>query len=246
MNAKNNKTYKKNDTLVKNFILGVGVTNDKKETILEFIVNFIKKTQKNCYIVTPNPEIIVRAVKDISFKAILNNAEVALCDGVGVTIAGNMLNKPFKERFTGVDMVDELCKKAAKRSMTVGFLGGRSGVAEKTSECLQKKYPGLVVSFAGEDWNNSKAKVDILFVALGVPKQEKWMVENLNKIPVRVMVGVGGAFDYISGKVLRAPVVIQKIGFEWLFRLIVQPWRIKRQLTLIEFMFLVLKEKFNV
>ncbi|MDE2588342.1 MAG: WecB/TagA/CpsF family glycosyltransferase [Patescibacteria group bacterium] len=245
MNAKNSKSYKKIEAPVKNFILGVGVTNEKKQTILEYILNFIKKTSKNCYIVTPNPEIIVRANKDFSFKGILNNAEIALCDGVGVSIAGSILKKPFIERFTGVDMVSMLCEKASEKSITVGFLGGREAVAEKTSECLQKKYPGLVVSYTGEEWNNSKAKIDILFVAYGVPKQERWMAENLNKIPVRVMLGVGGTFDYISGKIPRAPYVIQRMGFEWLFRLFLQPWRIRRQLALLEFVFLVFKEKFK-
>lgn len=86
--------------------------------------------------------------------------------------------------------------------------------------------------------------IDILFVAFGSPKQEIWISQNLDKLPVKVVVGVGGAFDLISGKVKRAPVWVQKIGFEWLFRLTVQPWRIKRQLSLITFVFLVLKEKF--
>ncbi|MBI2022959.1 WecB/TagA/CpsF family glycosyltransferase, partial [Candidatus Giovannonibacteria bacterium] len=85
--------------------------------------------------------------------------------------------------------------------------------------------------------------IDILFVAFGFPKQEEWMHEHLGKIPVRVMVGVGGAFDYISGRVPRAPAWVQKLGFEWLFRLVVQPWRIKRQLALLRFAFLVLREK---
>lgn len=86
--------------------------------------------------------------------------------------------------------------------------------------------------------------IDILFVAFGFPKQEIWMSENLPKLPVKVMVGVGGAFDYISGKVPRAPLWVQKAGFEWLYRLIRQPWRLKRQLALVEFIYLVLKEKF--
>lgn len=91
----------------------------------------------------------------------------------------------------------------------------------------------------------TSSSIDILFVAFGFPKQEIWMSENIQKLPVKVMIGVGGAFDYISGKVPRAPVFLQKLGFEWLYRLIRQPWRIKRQLALLEFIFLVLKEKSN-
>jgi len=84
-----------------------------------------------------------------------------------------------------------------------------------------------------------------LFVAFGAPKQEFWISENLNKIPVKVAIGVGGAFDYISGKIPRAPRFIRNIGFEWLFRLVVQPWRMKRQLSLIKFAWLIAKEKIS-
>ncbi len=274
------KSYKKIDSLVKNTILGVGITNDKKDNILEFILNFIEKTPYNCYIVTPNPEIIVLAAKNPSFKDILNKAEIAICDGIGVLIAGNVLNKPLKERFTGVELIEKLCKRINNKTVSVGFLGGRGSVAEKTVECLQKKYPGLRVSFISSEWDEggfvanpesgemnpfSKGQVrqelrktrkhdssftlnsiDILFVAYGAPKQEVWMAEHLNKIPVRVMIGVGGSFDYISGKIPRAPKIVQNIGFEWLYRLIKQPWRIKRQLALVEFVWLVIKERFSV
>ena len=92
-----------------------------------------------------------------------------------------------------------------------------------------------------KQFNN--ATIDILFVAFGAPKQEFWINENLNKIPVKIAIGVGGAFDHISGKVPRAPLIIRRLGMEWLFRLIVQPWRFKRQLALIEFIWLVLKER---
>jgi len=89
-------------------------------------------------------------------------------------------------------------------------------------------------------------KIDILFVAFGSPKQEEWITKNLETLPVHVVMGVGGAFDFVSGAVSRAPVWIRKIGLEWLFRLAVEPWRIKRQLALIEFILLVLKEKLHL
>ena len=84
-----------------------------------------------------------------------------------------------------------------------------------------------------------------MFVAFGSPKQELWIAQNLDKLPAKVVIGVGGAFDFVSGKVKRAPVWVRKIGFEWLFRLIIQPWRIKRQLRLVKFVYLVLAEKFG-
>ncbi len=107
------------------------------------------------------------------------------------------------------------------------------------SSKLQFKIKNLV----SKTKDQRQKTIDILFVAFGAPKQEMWMAENLDKLPVKVMMGVGGAFDYLSGKVPRAPILIRRLGFEWLFRLIVQPWRIKRQLALLEFIWLVVNEK---
>ena len=255
---------------------------------MEYILQGLKKPGEKYYVVTPNPEIIVYALKHPEFKKILNNARLALPDGVGVIWAGKILGKKFSEKVTGTDLLENLCSGVAGQPITVGFLGGRGKIAEKTAECLVKKYPGLKVVFTATEWPSQKkddgrwriensnlkiedrksiyhqsstlnppdgglpstihhlsSNIDILFVAYGFPKQEEWMSANLSKISVKVAIGVGGGFDYISGSVPRAPVFIRKIGFEWLFRLIIQPWRIKRQLALVEFIWLVLKERIS-
>lgn len=234
--------------LKKTFLLGVGITNAKKEEILEYVVKKLEKKDKNFYIVTPNPEFLVLANKKKSFKDILNRAEIASNDGVGLKIAALMSGKHLSDRFTGVDLVEMLCSRVSDRPITVGFLGGRPEVAELAAKCLVAKYPGLKVVYAASEWNPEKKNnpIDILFVAFGFPKQEEWMAEHQRSNIYRMAVGVGGAFDYISGKVPRAPKFVRQIGFEWLFRLIVQPWRIRRQLALAEFVFLVLKEKLNI
>lgn len=292
-------------------ILGVGITSATKKEILEYIVKNVENFKKKLFVVTPNPEFLVLANKDKVFKDVLNKADLALADGVGVVIAAKLIGKPLKERFTGIDLVKSLCGKVSEKPITVGFLGGRGDVAEKTAECLRKIYPKLKVGFVGEEWpnewlsgsthslkdssepdgntslvsrdesnstayvhqkslrdlaknsfyeefrsQNEKSKtlnrkslflnpIDILFVAFGAPKQEFWIKENLDKIPVKVSVGVGGAFDYISGRVPRAPFFVRKLGMEWLFRLVIQPWRIKRQLSLLKFIWLVAREKLN-
>lgn len=276
-------------------ILGVGITDATKEEVLEYLVKNLENFQKKLFIVTPNPEFLVLANENPTFKEVLNKADLALADGIGVVASGQVLGKPLKERFAGVELLEKLCMIVAEKPITVGFLGGRGGVAEKTAERLRKKYPGLKVGFVGEEWSsgdllgetrslkasskpsgntslayegksNSPAvehsqkssknfvkksfreefrPVDILFVAFGAPKQEFWINDNLEMLPVKVAVGVGGAFDYIGGKVPRAPLFVQKLGMEWLFRLIVQPWRIKRQLSLLKFVWLVVKEKFS-
>ncbi len=223
------------------FLLGVGFNNLKIKDVLELMIKGLKKNEEKYYVVTPNPEILVLADSDANYKKVLNGAKLALPDGIGVMMASRLLSKPLRERVHGVDLMESLCKEVSKRPITVGFLGGGPNVAELTAECLRKKYLGLKVNFTETEWNSEKKypKTDILFVAFGPPKQEIWIAENLSKLPVKVAIGVGGAFDFVSGKVRRAPKFIRKSGLEWLFRLIIQPWRIKRQLRLIKFIFLV-------
>jgi N-acetylglucosaminyldiphosphoundecaprenol N-acetyl-beta-D-mannosaminyltransferase len=241
-------------------ILGVDFTNVEKFKILEYIITSLINKNDSYYIVTPNPEMIVFSRRNNHFLKILNQARIALPDGIGVVLAGKVLGKPISERIPGADFLEDLCREIAGKPITVGFLGGRSGVAERTVECLVGKYPGLRIGFVGEEWgeagfdlarkyqvNTVRRKhrhqvVDILFVAFGFPKQEKWMAEHVGKIPVRVMMGVGGTFDYLSGEVVRAPFILRALGLEWLFRLFVQPWRWRRQIALVEFCLLVLRE----
>ncbi len=232
------------DILPSTKILGVSITTSPKEEILDFIIRGLKSKEKKLHIVTPNPEIIVLASHSSSLKRILNDAQVALPDGIGVLAAGNILKKGIKRRITGVDFMLDLCGYCAKEGLSIGLLGGKEGVAEKTSECLREKFPNLRVNFASEAWSSSASHVDLLFVAFGAPKQEEWIAKNLPSIPVTAAMGVGGAFDYISGKVPRAPKVIQNVGMEWAYRLIRQPWRVKRQLALPVFAAKVLREKF--
>ncbi|MCL5435309.1 MAG: WecB/TagA/CpsF family glycosyltransferase [Patescibacteria group bacterium] len=230
------------------FLLGVGFNNLKIGDVLELIKKGLGKNEKKYYIVTLNPEILVIADSDPNYKKVLNGAKLALPDGIGVMMAAKLLGKPLKERIHGVDLMENLCRGVSKQPITVGFLGAGPHVAELTAECLREKYPGLKVVFTGQEWDgkskikNQKSKIDILFVAFGSPKQEIWIAENLERLPVKVAIGVGGAFDFVSGKVRRAPVFVRKLGLEWLFRLILQPWRIKRQLRLIKFIYLVFKD----
>lgn len=232
-------------TFNKIFLLGVGFSDANEHEVLEFIITGLPNQSEKYYIVTPNPELLVMASKDKNYQEVLNNAKLALPDGIGVMIAGKVMGKPLKGRIHGVDLVKSLCKEISRKPITVGFLGAGPSVAENTSECLRKEYPDLRVGLVSQEWSESlkDRPIDILFVAFGSPKQEIWISENLEKLPAKVVIGVGGAFDFLSGKVRRAPRFMRKIGLEWLFRLIIQPWRIKRQLRLIEFIFLVLKEK---
>jgi N-acetylglucosaminyldiphosphoundecaprenol N-acetyl-beta-D-mannosaminyltransferase len=235
-------------TFDKIFLLGVGITNANGQEVLEFIVTGLPNQSEKYYIVTPNPELLVMASNDSNYRKILNNAKLALPDGIGVMIAGQVMGKHLQERIHGVDLVKSLCREVSRQPITVGFLGAGPNVAEKTAECLRRDYPQLKVGLVSQEWSEdlSRKKVDLLFVAFGSPKQEIWISENLEKLPAKIVIGVGGSFDFISGKVRRAPLFVRKIGLEWLFRLIIQPWRIKRQLRLIQFIYLVIKEKMSI
>ncbi len=228
-------------------LLGVGFTDERLIDILEYIDKTVQKREEKFYVVTPNPEILVIANKNFDYKKVLKGAKLALIDGIGVIVAGRLLGVSLKHRISGIDFVESACKYVAEKPITVGFLGAGPHVAEKTAECLNKKYPGLKVAFSVQEWKGASLKkhADILFVAFGSPKQEIWISEHLKDLPVTVAVGVGGAFDMISGKVRRAPVFVRAIGLEWLFRLLTQPWRIGRQFRLLEFGWLVLREKFS-
>ncbi|MBI4038363.1 WecB/TagA/CpsF family glycosyltransferase [Candidatus Daviesbacteria bacterium] len=230
-------------------VLGVKIDDLKIDEALSIVEKWIWNPGKH-YVVTPNPEFLVAAQKDSVFKSILNKADLSIPDGIGLKISGKV-----KNTFSGTDFMEELIKLSSEKGFTVGFLGGRGEVAKKSAECLMKKYPKLKVGFA-ESGGEVQAELpgvlsarsiirnipalDILFVAFGHIKQEKWIANNLNNLPVHIVMGVGGAFDYLSGSVSRAPKWIRNLGFEWLFRLIIQPWRVKRQLALIKYLFMLI------
>lgn len=249
-------------TLVKNEIFGVKMTTSSQHEILEYIKERLLITGKQVIIVTPNPEIIMYARKNPEFRKIINEADIALPDGVGISLASKVLNLGTIKRIAGVEFMEELVKLTAelnkgekgghgntKKAYDIGLFGGLGGVAELTSLCLQKKYSGTSITYTSSEWDTHKLphkKMSILFVALGHPKQEKWVSENRDKIPAEIIMTVGGSFDFISGRVRRAPEVFQKLGLEWLFRLVNQPWRWKRQLALLTFIGLIIREKVKI
>lgn len=237
-------------------LFGVKVTTSSEGSILKYIESKLEDSKSKTFITTPNPEIIMYARRHPEFMKILNSADIALPDGVGVSMAASLTHKGKMTRITGVDFMERLCEKVSnsaiqnsKSVVSIGLFGGVPGIAEFTAECLKKKYSGLVVSYASDTWKPHELKskqVDILFVAMGFPKQEKWIYENLEKIPAKIVMGVGGSFDFISGKVGRAPKTVRNFGLEWLFRLVRQPWRLKRQLALVGFILLTLKETLRI
>lgn len=208
------------------------------------------------YIVTPNPEFIVAAQKDEKFKQILNNSDLSITDGSGIQIAARFLGMPVPQRITGTDFMQELCEKFAEEQIPIFLLGGRDGVVKKCAEKLKDDFPDLRIAgtfegMAGETGDRETinaingTNAQVVFVAYGAPKQERWIARNLPKLSkIKVAMGVGGAFDYISGEISRAPILMRKMGLEWLWRLFKQSKRLGRIFrAVIIFPLLVLKEK---
>lgn len=205
-------------------------------------------------IYTPNTEIIMKAQEDPTFKQVLNEGDLVIPDGIGVVLASKIHHLGLSERVPGIELMGlmlEFCNRAGK---SIYLFGGAPGIAEKASEKILSTYPNLKIVgirdgyFKEEDvWSilddiNEK-KPDILFVALGAPKQEKWIHQHKKTLNAKVAMGVGGALDVWSGTVKRAPVIYQKLGLEWFYRLLKQPSRIGRMMSLPKFMIKVILTK---
>lgn len=243
-------------------ILSVGIDRLTKQEALSKVETMVKSGGQH-YIVTPNPEFIIQAQKDQEFAQILNKADLVIPDGIGLIWASRFLygrKKGLPERVAGVDLMEDICRLSSDQNWSAFFLGAQDGVAAKAAEEIQKKYPikvlGTYSGWAGRDFDKENQTIikdkigqrhcQFIFVAYGSGKQEKWIERNLAQIPVDIAMGVGGSFDFLSGKIKRAPGLVRKIGLEWLWRLIKEPWRFKRQLSLPKFVYLVFLEKIRV
>jgi N-acetylglucosaminyldiphosphoundecaprenol N-acetyl-beta-D-mannosaminyltransferase len=204
-------------------------------------------------ICTVNPEFVVDAQRDAAFRQTLLNADLRVADGVGVAWAARLLGAPVPERVTGSDGIDRIAAEAARQGWRVYFLGAGPGVAQATATLLATRHPGLPVAgwYSGSpnaaEWPLIEEKLrvatpDVLFVAYGHPRQDFWIGVHRAELPCAVALGVGGAFDYVTGVAPRAPVWMRRLGLEWLYRLGAQPWRWRRMMRLPLFVLLVVKE----
>ena len=228
-------------------ILGIHLNSTSLNEVLKVIDLRVKNKQKTV-IVTPNPEFVVYAQSHPWFAKILNSADMALPDGIGIIWAARFLKNIRLTRVVGADVTDGLMTLANSRGWQVGLVGLRRGVVEERNRLLaklQKKYPRAKFYILEETPNWQKIKLDLVFACQGMGKQERWIQENFKTSEGLVFIGAGGSLDYLAGLVPRAPVWIRKLGVEWLYRLIRQPWRLSRQLNLLKFIWLVIKEKFS-
>ena len=233
-------------------ILGVGIDRIDSQQALQQIGEFIENGEPH-QIVTANAEIIYQASKNEKMRNVINAAQMVTADGSGVVWASRQLGQPLAQRVTGIDLVNSICQQSAKEKWKIYILGSAPGVAATAAVNIRNKFPGCNIIGTHHGYFNAKEekqilaeleqlKPDVLFVALGAPKQEYWIADHVQKLGIPVAMGIGGSMDVLSGNVKRAPKWMQKMSLEWLYRLLIQPTRFKRVLALPKFMLAVKKQ----
>lgn len=226
-------------------IVGINIDKVTFEEAEDRLLDFLHQDELKM-VFTPNSEFMVDAVKDPGFGDVLNSGDLVIPDGIGVVISSKFYGTPLKEKVPGCELMGRLIEIAYAEMKSIYFVGGKEGVAEEASERLKEKYPGINIAgfhhgYFDEDEEKKiindiiDKKPDIIFVALGAPRQEKWIYENRQKFGAKIAMGVGGSLDIIAGKAKRAPEFYQKAGLEWLYRLMKEPKRIFRMLKLPKF-----------
>ena len=232
-------------------ILNVWIDNLTMEEALKKCEHFIANKEP-CYLGNPNVDVTVQINKNIWFENYYRKAALTLVDGVPIMWAARLLGKPLKEKISGSDLVPEFCRMSHKKGYKLFFLGGRPGAARLSRKIMLTKFPNVNIvgtysppyGFERDEKENTKivkmikdASPDILFVGLGVPKQEKWIEKYYQELKVPMSMGVGVTFEYLSGMVKRAPRSMQKNGLEWFFRLIKEPRRLWKRYLINDMIF---------
>lgn len=221
-------------------VLGVAFDNVTLEEAVDRALALLEEEGPHL-VATPNPEIVQRAGKDRAFADILAKADLVVPDGVGVIYAAKILGRPLRARVPGIDLASALLGRVAGTGKRLFLLGAAPGVAEQAAVNLRAAYPGLVVCGTHDGYFQEdgpvvdairQAGADIVFVCLGAPKQEKWIAANGEAAGARLYLGLGGSLDVFAGKVDRAPERFQRLGLEWLYRLMKEPSRIGRMAKL--------------
>lgn len=231
-------------------ILSVKICSSTKKDILNAVEKRMKDG-KTTVIFTPNAQILLDAQKSVSRKKLLNSSTINLPDGTGIALTSKLKRGNIKRRISGIDFAELLLSLSEKKGYRVYLLGAKDGVARKAKRRLKKRYPKLNVCGTrhgyfektgkeNEEALNEikKARPDLLFVCLGSPAQEEWIIENKKELPtVKLYIGLGGSLDVWSGNIKRAPVTLQALGLEWLYRTLKEPKRARIFLDIPRFLF---------
>ncbi len=235
-------------------IMSVEFTTENETELIALIDERIKANKKTT-IFTPNPQMLIKSKKDPELLSLLRHADINIPDGIGIVAASRILKKPIQKRISGIDLGEKILELATERGYSVFLLGGKPLIADLAAENIRKKFQAINIcgthhgyfqsSKKDELWGRiAAADPDIIFVCLGFPLQEKWIIENLPSLPsVKLAVGLGGSLDVWSGRIKRAPEFVQHVGMEWLWRAIREPKRLKIFIDIPIFMKEILKQK---
>lgn len=230
-------------------VLGIDISPYSKDEFFSVVDARLQNNNPDSpayFVVTVNPEIIIQSIIDNDFKKILSSSSINTADGMGISWAINYLYGRRVDRITGSDSLEKICKQCARFNSSVFFYGAMPTIAERAASILQDHIPDLIVAgtyspdspdIKLEDLpyktQESLQIADVIFVALGAPAQEKWINQNLPKLPAcKLIIGIGGSFDFVVGNIKRAPKWMCKLGLEWLYRLWLQPSRWRRMVKL--------------
>ncbi|MFD2044506.1 WecB/TagA/CpsF family glycosyltransferase [Ornithinibacillus salinisoli] len=234
-------------------IMDISFINTTKDKLLnEHLYPKLNNGEK-CFIVTANPEIVIKTKEKPNYKKIVQSADIVVPDGVGIVIASKHKKQPIHKRIPGFDLMLDLLYYANEEQLSVYFLGAQDDINEKAVKEVKKRFPNVKIAgyhhgfFKGLEAEIAKevqnANADLVFVALGSPQQEQWIYNNINQFSKGLFMGVGGSFDVLSGESKRAPKTWIKLNLEWLYRLLKQPFRWKRILKVLEFMLRIFLKK---
>ncbi len=234
-------------------VLGVHVHDVTESEALALLAQFIASGKPH-RVATPNPEIVMAARRDAAYRDVLNEADLAIPDGIGLLLAARLAGTPLRAHVRGTDLVLRLAGRSAREGWRWYLLGAAPGVAAEAGRQLAERFPGLQV--AGADAGSpdpaadldvrraiqAAAPVHVLLVAYGAPRQERWIARNAAAVGVPVQIGVGGVFNFFAGRSPRAPHWVRRLELEWAYRLVTEPWRWRRQLALPTFAYLAALE----
>jgi len=230
------------------FILGYPLDLVDMESALNIAENYIKSAQ-SAHIITLNPEMIMQSADNPELDKALKSAELLIPDGIGIILALKKLGINNLKQLPGIEFSYNLIKKCVENNYKIGFLGATKDVTDCMAQEFKTKYPSIDIAFVRDGYFNNEQEIEIiedlkasgvqvLFVALGVPKQELWIKKYKEVLNSTLMVGVGGSFDVWAKKVKRAPVFFRKLGLEWFYRLICQPSRFRRMFPVLPLFFI--------
>lgn len=233
-------------------ILGVDFIHTTMNGMIDKLAHHLEKEEK-AFVVTANPEIVLHAYENEDYNKLLQQADYITADGIGVVKAAKWLGKSLPERVTGYDMFMKLLHIANERSYSIYLLGAKEEVIERAVAAIHEQFPNVKIAGYHHgyfDWHDKtienevkELKPDLMFLAIGFPRQEQWISERIASFDKGIFMGVGGSFDVIAGEVKRAPLIWQKLNLEWLYRLLKQPSRWRRMLALPKFVLTVWGQK---